>query len=68
MVLFGDGELVLGISCRLRSRCWLKSGTKSRLRGLSVRGDLSALFEDGFQIEVARIGDMCRPGRRAGED
>ncbi len=35
---------------------------------LSVRGEFSAHFKDSFQVEVAGIGDMCKPGRRAGED
>ena len=46
----------------------LETGMKSRLRGLSVRGELSAHFKDSFQVEVAGIGDMCGPGRRASED
>jgi hypothetical protein len=41
---------------------------KSRLQMSSVRGELAAHFKESFQVEVAGIGDMCKPGRRAGED
>jgi hypothetical protein len=30
--------------------------------------DLSTLFKVGFQVEVAVIGNMCKAGRRAGEN
>ena len=36
-----------------------------RLQGLSVFGQLSALFKDSFKIEVAGIGNICGPGRCA---
>jgi hypothetical protein len=37
----------------------LQTGTKSGFQRLSVRGEFSAHFEDGFQIEVAGVWDIC---------
>ena len=42
---------------------WLEIEAKSRSRRMSVREDLSALLKDRFQVEVAGIGNVCRPGR-----
>ncbi len=67
--LSGDTEAICSESFAVFA-LWplVKDWNESRLQELSIRAELSAHFEDGFHVEVAGIGDMCKPRRRAGEN